>query len=290
MAQLIATVRDYHTISKAIELGMTGCILSCDFFATRQMGYFTKEEIAKAIVEYPELAIYTNINRIFVEDELLKLKEFLLWCSQHNLAGIYYSDPAVYMLAKELHIEDRLIYNQDTILTNHYDIQEYLQLGIQRCVISREITLEEIIAIIQNCGSHLELMIHGHTNLSYSKRRLLTNYFEEIKKDYPVDQIYLLEEESRNERMYIMQDEQGTHIFTGKCLQMVKELPLFMNQIDAVRIDGVFMSDEEVLDAIRFYASIINGQSTDEVYEAWIEPRKDQYHSGYLYTKTNISK
>lgn len=290
MTQLIATLRNESMISKAVQKGMTGCILSCEYFATRQMHYFTREEITQVIENYPQLAVYTNINRIFVEDELPKLREFLVWCASQKLAGIYYSDPAVYMIAKELKIEQCLIYNQDTILTNRCDIQEYLSLGIQRCVISREITLDEIQQILKSCGTHLELMIHGHTNLSYSKRRLLSNYFEEIKQEYSVDEIYSLEEESRHERMYIMQDEQGTHIFTGKRLQMVKELPVLLNQLDAVRIDGFLMKDEEVLEAIEAYASIMNGTDAETVYNTWILPNREQYQSGYLYQKTNISK
>ena len=287
--ELLASVQNVQDIPRYKELGMTGCILSCDYFATRQNRYFTQEEIVDAMNAYKDVMFYTIINRIFAQDELLKLEEFLLWCKKMNFTGIYYSDPAVYMLAKKYDMEDCLIYNQDTVLTNSLDIQAYLDLGIQRCVISREITLDEILEIMNRCEAKLELMVHGHMNLSYSKRRLLSCYFDEIDKAYATDKVYTLEEETRKDKMFIMQDEQGTHIFTGTRLQMIKEL-VKLSSLQAIRIDGVFMSADEVADAIRYYHQVLMGKDANEVYDAFIANHTELYTSGYLYQKTNIVK
>lgn len=287
--ELLVSIQSIHDIPRYKELGMTGCILSCDYFATRQNHYFTKEEIVCAMQENKEVQFYTIVNRIFAQDELSQLEEFLVWCKEVEFAGIYYSDPAVYMLAKKYGMENILIYNQDTVLTNSLDIQGYLDLGIKRCVISREITLDEILTIMDRCEDKLELMVHGHMNLSYSKRRLLSCYFDEIGEVYSTDKMYTLEEETRKDKMYITQDEQGTHIFTGTRLQMVKELPVLLS-LQAIRIDGVFMSSDEIADAIMYYAQILNGKDVNEVYDAFIAKDEELYTSGYLYQKTNIVK
>ena len=278
--ELITSVCSLHDIPQYKKLGMTGCILSCAYFATRHQVYFTKEEIALACALNPEVKFYTNINRIFAQDELEQLDAHMQWCKGMNFEGIYYSDPAVYMVAKKYGMQDRLIYNQDTVLTNSLDIQAYLDLGIKRCVISREITLDEIQEIIKRCDKKLELMVHGHMNLSYSKRQLVSCYFDEIEENYDTNCIYTLEEETRKDKMFIMQDEQGTHIFTGTRLQMVKELPLL--DIQAIRIDTIFMSAEEIATAIGWYHDVLNGK------EVVLDDKA--YTSGYLYQKTNIVK
>ena len=280
--ELIASVYSLNDIPRYTELGMTGCILSCDYFATRHGKYYTKEEIEKAVKENTGIKFYTNINRIFAQDELELLKEHLTWCKEVGFAGIYYSDPAVYMVAKSLGIHDILIFNQDTVLTNSLDIQGYLDLGIKRCVISREITLDEIKGIISRCGPKLELMVHGHMNLSYSKRRLVSCYFDEIGADLDTNCMYTLEEETRKDKMFITQDDQGTHIFTGTRLQMLEEVKEL--NLQAIRIETIFMNAEEIAKAISAYNKVLNHEEVDTTFSG------ELYTSGYLYQKTNIVK
>ena len=61
---------------------------------------------------------------------------------------------------------------------------------------------------------------------------------------------------------------------------MVKELPLL--DIQAIRIDGIFMSAEEIARAIGWYSDVLNGKEV--VLDDYA------YTSGYLYQKTNIVK
>lgn len=289
MCELIVPISSNEQIKTLADIGARAMLFSCDFFATRQMAYFNKDEFIKNVNTCKELNLksYTVINRMFVESELNELKEYMVFLKDLAIDGIYYSDPAVYVIAVELNMLSMLIFNQDTILTNSCDISAYLNLGIKRCVISREITLDEISEITkhnQNC----ELMIHGHMNLSYSKRMLAKAYFKEI--DVQSDsKVFTIIEEGREQKMYLYEDEQGTHIFTYECLQMVNELPMIMNDLKAVRIDGIFMNFQEILEATTNYVSIINGDDSSEVYDNWISNNED-YTSGYLYKKTNLVK
>ena len=280
--ELIASVYSLNDIPRYQELGMTGCILSCDYFATRHGKYYTKEEIEQAVKENSGVQFYTNINRIFAQDEIELLDSHLAWCKEVGFAGIYYSDPAVYMVAKKMGIENILIYNQDTVLTNSLDIQGYLDLGIKRCVISREITLDEIKEIIRRCEDKLELLVHGHMNLSYSKRRLVSCYFDEIGADLDTNCMYTLEEETRKDKMFIVQDAQGTHIFTGTRLQMLSEVKDL--SLQAIRIETIFMSADEIAEAISAYSKVLNNQEVEGTFSG------ELYTSGYLYQKTNIVK
>ena len=289
MCELIVPISSNEQIKTLADAKATAMVFSCDFFATRQMAYFNKNEFIKNVNTCKELNLnsYTVINRMFVESELGELKEYMIFLRDLAISGIYYSDPAVYVIAVELDMVSMLIFNQDTILTNSCDISAYLNFGIKRCVISREITLEEISEIIKN-NHNCELMIHGHMNLSYSKRMLAKAYFEEIAVQSD-SKVFTIIEEGREQKMYLYEDEQGTHIFTYECLQMVNELPKIMNDLKAVRIDGIFMNFEEILEATTNYTSIINGGNSSEVYDSWIS-NNDNYTSGYLYKKTNLVK
>ena len=121
--------------------------------------------------------MYVLVNRFFVEEELEALREHLQRLKDLDVDGIYYGDEGVYQEAKALGIENRLIYNPDTLITNHSDVQYYLDEGISMVTISKEITLDEICAIAKKVQGECEVIIHGRLNMMHSKRNLLSNYF-----------------------------------------------------------------------------------------------------------------
>ena len=291
MCELIAPLFRLDQIDELVQAKVSALTFSCDFFATKQERYFSQMEFESAVNSCHALGIkaYTFVNRIFVEDELAKLDEYLKWLKKIGVDGIYYHDHAVYIIAKKYDLVPLLIFCHDTILTNSYDIKSYLDLGIKRCVISCDITLEEINEIVA-LNSNCELMIHGHINLADSKRELLSVYFDEINRENSTGP-YTIVEETREQKMYIYEDQQGTHIFTSECLQMVKELPLLVGKVGAVNINGLFVDYQNILVAARNYARIIEGEDADEIYQNWIsKEEEDKYTSGYLYKKTNLVK
>ena len=290
MKELIAPLFEVNQITELFQAGANALTFSCAFFATKENCYFTRDDFTQAVERCHELGIkaYTFINRIFVEDELEKLEEYMKWLKDVRVDGIYYCDHAVYMAARKYDLTSRLIFSQDTILTNSYDIQAYLNTGIRRCVISCDITLEELVEIV-SVNHDCEVMIHGHLNLADSKRELIQVYSDEINEDNNRG-VYTIIEESREQKMYIFEDSHGTHIFTSECLQMVKELPLLLGNTKAFRISGLFSNYENVLIALSNYAAIINGKDATEVYKDWILNDEQKYTSGYLYRKTNLVK
>ena len=290
MCELIAPLLKLEQIDELAQAKATALTFSCDFFATKQECYFSLDEFEEVVNACHILGIktYTFVNRIFVEEELVKLDEYMMWLKKIGIDGIYYHDHAVYIAARKHDMVSSLIFCHDTILTNSYDIKSYLDLGIKRCVISCDITLEEINEIL-TLNSNCEIMVHGHLNLADSKRQLLNAYFDEIGTNYH-DGIYTIVEESREQAMYIYQDKQGTHVFTSECFQMVKELPSLVDKVGAIRIDGLFIDYNSVLVAVRNYASIINGGDASEIYRNWILANEKKYTSGYLYKKTNLVK
>ena len=290
MLELIVPLFDVKQITELFNAGANALTFSCAFFATKENSYFTRDDFTHAVKCCHELGIkaYTFVNRIFVEEELEQLDEYMKWLKVVDIDGIYYCDHAVYIAAKKYDLISRLVFCQDTVLTNSSDIEAYLSSGIKRCVISCDITLEEIVEIV-DINYDCELMIHGHLNLADSKRKLLQAYSDEIMVDNKAG-IYTIIEESREQKMYIFEDGQGTHVFTSECLQMVKELPLLLNKIKAFRISGLFSSYEEVLVAVSNYAAIIKGIDATEIYEDWILQDEQKYTSGYLYRKTNLVK
>ena len=88
------------------------------------------------------------------------------------------SDPGLILMARE-HWPDMPIHLSVQANTMNYAaVRFWQQLGIQRIILSRELSLDEIAEIRQQCPDmELEVFVHGALCIAYSGRCLLSGYF-----------------------------------------------------------------------------------------------------------------
>lgn len=184
---------------------------------------------------------YVNVNQIFHNEEILKLEDYLKLLISFNTDYIIFSDFGVYNIAKKLGIENKLIYNPDTLLTNYLDINLYKELNIYGCFISPILNIEEIKEIIKNKDIKLFYIGVGHINIFYSKRRLIDTYFDFVNKDYS-DGAYILKEETRQANYPFIQDEKGCHMFTPYAMSY-KKYSYDLEGLDYIVYDDYLIDD-----------------------------------------------
>ena len=161
--------------------------------------------------------------------------------------------------------------------------------------ISKEITLDEICTIARKVHGECEVLIHGRLNMMHSKRNLLSNYMSFLGKEEDLKNkmnLYLMEEH-RDEHMPILEDETGTHVFTGFTLSSFDEIKDMAEAgIHHFRIDGIFHDIDYVVEALKLYQSVLNGDRKGrEVYASYREKyESDHVTHGFYYTKTSKVK
>ncbi len=224
--------------------------------------------------------IYLNIDQIIHENDLQNVKKFMNEFKE--VLGFYYSDMAVYMIAKEMNIVDKLIYNPGTLVTSVADAEFYLELGIKRVCLSREITLDDIMKF-SHLGEKVEVIIHGKLNMFYSKRKLLTNYFTHIKME--VQKKGELEEEIRDERYPVIEDEHGTNIFHEKSVNSFEEFNALKSF--SKRIDGFLLDEFDYI--VELYMRIQKGEEGSSIKKEYLQ-KFDDISSGYYYKETLYKK
>ena len=297
MVDFIATPFAFGDIQKLQTAGAQSVLIAVPFFSARGAVCFPIEKLAdiKAECIRCQVHMYVLVNRIFVEEELDALREFLKLLKQLDVEGIYYGDEGVLYEAQRLDMKDRLIYNPDTLITNAMDMQYYLEEGIRMATISKEITLQEMCGIARDVQGECEVILHGRLNMMHSKRKLLTAYMDFLGKKEPVQdnhQLYLMEE-TRDDHMPIVEDALGTHVFTGFTLVSFEEIrELYEAGVRHFRIDGIFHDIEYVCEALRLYQDVLkgvrDGRQTYQEYEK--KYKEDHVSHGFYYTKTSKVK
>lgn len=185
------------------------------------------------------------------------------------------SDPGLIMLARERWPDMPLHLSVQANTVNAASVRFWRQIGLSRVILSRELSLDEIAEIRQECSDiELEVFIHGALCIAYSGRCLLSGYFNHRDanqgsctnscrweyrlehgdgEDFPAgpsqagqqrhpqaDRLYLLEERERpGELMPIFEDENGTYIMNSRDLRAVEHVArLVAIGIDSFKIEG----------------------------------------------------
>lgn len=296
MLDFVVTPFQMEDLEKVKQAGATSVVISTPFFSARGAAYFAVEQLEEVRTRCTQLKLrmYVQVNRFFSEDEVEKLRKHLQYLKEIHVDGIYYGDEGVLWEAMKLNMQDCLIYNPDTLITNKEDVQYYMDEGIQMVTLSKEITLEELCYIAQSVRGKVEVVIHGRLNMMHSKRALIRNYLDFIKqpKDIKDNHNLYIMEETRDERMPIVEDDLGTHVFTGYTLASFDELNALVEAgVSSLRIDGIFKDIDYVCEALTLYQAVLQGSDASAIYEQYKDTySEDNVTKGFYYTKTSKVK
>ena len=191
------------------------------------------------------------------------------------------SDPGLILLVREHfpHMPIHLSVQANTV--NAAAVRFWRQAGISRVILSRELSLDEIASIRQDCpDTELEVFIHGALCIAYSGRCLLSGYFNhrdpnqgtctnacrwEFKthgaRTCSAGDVHLLEEPQKRagEYMPIEEDEHGTYILNSRDLRAIEHVERLVEMgIDSFKIEGRTKSPYYVARTVQAYRQAID--------------------------------
>jgi len=280
--RIVARLKKLTEQEKLINLGV-GVFLVDTPLAVKRVNVDLYHELDK-IDKRP---IYLLVNKMIHEEDVPVLKEILIKAKDNKVSGIVAADLTVMVVAKELGMNNLVIYQPGTMNTNSFDNQYFSQAGIKGLTISKEITLDEIKNICENHTLELSLVGHGYLDMFYSRRKLLSNYFiykGVNRKNVKENDSFRLKEEMRSESLYpIFEDDGGTHVFRDKALESFVEVSTLKDYLSDFFVERIFMADEEYYDSLSVYNDF------DQA-DAFLEKYGSKYNKGFYYQYTEKLK
>ena len=201
-----------------------GIILSLKDYSIGSNVYYDLDEI-KEIVKNTNKEIFINMNNNIMNNEIEELKTILKELDKLNIKGIFFYDIAILQLKRELKLNVNLIWNQTHMVNNYKTCDYYYSKGVKYALLGKEITLEEILEIINKSKITSMVEVVSIPNIAFSKRLLLTNYYKDLGKDikYELD----IEEKVTNDKYLVKEEDKGTSFFQEKIINgtsIIKEL------------------------------------------------------------------
>ena len=261
--ELLSPAGDMERLKMSVLYGADAVYLAGTSFGMRSFaGNFTPEELPLAVKYAHDHGVkaHVTVNTMPRNDEVICLPEYLEQLDAAGVDALILADLGAFTLAGKYapHCQ-RHISTQQSI-ANYECAQAWFDLGAQRVVLARELSLEEIRQIRRKVSPELEIETFGHGAMcvSWSGRCLLSNYMTGRDSNRGAcaqpcrDQYALMEEKRPGEYFPVFEDEKGTYILNSRDMCMIDHLDDLMDAgVDCIKIEGRAKS--------AYYAAIVTG-------------------------------
>ena len=301
--ELLAPAGDLEKLKIAIIYGADAVYLGGKEYGLRaSAGNFTMEEIKEGVefAHKHQAKVYVTVNIFAHNQDLVNLPEYLQELEYAGVDAIIFSDPGVWKISREINSKLELHLSTQANTTNWASGKFWEEHGVQRLVLARELSFEEIREIREKVKLELEIFVHGAMCISYSGRCLLSNYM--VGRDanlgecaQPCRWNYALVEEKRPNLQYpIFEDERGSYIFNSQDLCLIRHLPELINVgVDSLKIEGRMKSIHYVATVVQAYRKALNAYYADPEgfvfddswYEEILKVSHRDYTTGFLLGK-----
>ena len=176
--ELLSPVGSHDSLLASIENGADAIYLGGKLFNARAYATnFDDEELKKA-VEYAHqrgVKVYVVVNIILRDDELREAIDYISYLYDIDVDALIIQDLGLLRLIKNV-LPDFEVHGSTQMSINNYMGAAFLKdLGFERVVLARELSIEEISEINEKADIELEIFIHGALCVSYSGQCLISS-------------------------------------------------------------------------------------------------------------------
>jgi len=261
--ELLAPAGDMERLRMAVLYGADAVYLAGTTFGMRAFaGNFEGDELLEAVrfAHENNVRVHVTVNTMPRNDEIRQLPAYLEQLDAAGVDALIMADMGAFTMAGRYapHCE-RHISTQASI-ANYACANAWHDLGADRVILARELSLQEIREIRANTPKELEIeaFVHGAMCVSYSGRCLLSNYMTGRDSNRGACaqpcryQYYLMEEKRPGEYFPVFEDEKGTYIMNSRDMCMIDHIEDLMDAgLDSLKIEGRAKS--------AYYAAVVTG-------------------------------
>lgn len=278
---------DEPLLDSLIKTPIDGVVLGVRPFAHRMRETYAPKDLGP-LVEHARnhgKRVLLNMNAIIHEGDLDALDHVLGKIKGLAFDGILFADLALANKAADHGLKHRLIYDAETYLTNHQDVQFWEEEKIKGAIGARQLPLEDILSIAEKSELPFGIQGHGHVNMFHSARPLVENFFkhsgEEDPGKYNNTPLEMVEAKREDEPYPVYQDDFGTHVFRSKPMHSFNVIDRLKEVLDYFIVDTLFYGEERV----RIIADDLV-KARDEGTDATLLARYEDHDEGFLHKKT----
>nr|WP_304217409.1 U32 family peptidase [Fredinandcohnia onubensis] len=283
--ELLAPAGNLEKLKIAVHYGADAVFIGGQEYGLRSNAdNFTLEEIAEG-VEFAKkygAKIYVTTN-IFAHNENIDgLDEYLVGLENAGVSGIIVADPLIIETCKRVAPKMEVHLSTQQSLSNWKAVQFWKEEGLERVVLARETSAEEIKEMKEKVDIEIETFVHGAMCIAYSGRCTLSNHMtardsnrggccQSCRWDYELFKL----DENENE-VALFGDSDAPFAMSPKDLKLIESIPRMIELgIDSLKIEGRMKSIHYIATVVSVYRKVIDAYSADPdnfvIDEEWLK-------------------
>lgn len=270
--ELLAPAGNLEKLKIAVHYGADAVFIGGKEFGLRSNAdNFSLEEMAEGVQFANKYGarIYVTTN-IFAHNENMDgLEEYLMGLQEAGVSGIIVADPMIIETCRRVAPKLEVHLSTQQSLSNWKAVQFWKEEGLERVVLARETSAEEIKEMKEKVDIEIETFIHGAMCIAYSGRCVLSNHMtardsnrggccQSCRWDYD---LYKL---SDNGEEALFNEDDAAFAMSPKDLNLIQSIPKMIELgIDSLKIEGRMKSIHYVATVVSVYRKVIDAYCAD---------------------------
>ena len=246
--ELVSPAGGLDKLKVALRYGADAVYLGGKSFNLRaKSSNFSFAQLEEAVhyVRQHGKRLFVALNILAHAREIKALPAFIKRLDQLGVDAVIVSDLGVLDLVQENSQLPVHVSTQASV-TNWRSARMWQRLGAKRCVLARELTLDEIKRIKDKLPEmELEVFVHGAMCMTYSGRCNLSSYFADRDGNRGVCSntcrwnYHVVEEKRPNEYFPVYEDDSGSYIYNSKDLCTIEFIDKIIDAgVTGLKIEG----------------------------------------------------
>ena len=176
--EILAPAGSYESLKAAISAGADAVYIGGSKFGARAYANNLDEEQMLEAIDYVHLhgrKIYLTVNTLLKDDEIEELYDYLLPYYKQGLDAVIVQDVGVFEFVKKNFPKLPIPVSTKMTVTNVLGAEFFKELGAERIVPARDLSLEESRKMKRETGLEIECFVHGAICYCYSGQCLLSS-------------------------------------------------------------------------------------------------------------------
>lgn len=272
--EILAPAGTLEKLKTAIHYGADAVYIGGNAYGLRsRAGNFSYEEMEEgvAFARKHHAKVYVAANMVTHEGNQAGAGEFFRQLRDIGIAAVIISDPALIEICVTEAPGLAIHLSTQASSTNYQALEFWHNEGLERVVLAREVSMEEVAEIRRHTSIEIEAFIHGAMCISYSGRCVLSNHMsmrdanrggcsQSCRWKYDLYDLPL--------------DQERHSLTTGRVsepfsmsavdLSMIEHLPdLIENGVDSLKIEGRMKSIHYVSTVVNVYRKAVDTYLAD---------------------------
>ncbi|WP_419096032.1 peptidase U32 family protein [Rossellomorea pakistanensis] len=282
--ELLAPAGNLEKLKIAVHYGADAVYIGGQEYGLRSnAGNFTFEEMREGVEFAKEYGakIYVTTNIYAHNENIDGLEDYLKGIQEAGVAGIIVADPLIIETCRRVAPKVEVHLSTQQSLSNWKAVEFWKKEGLDRVVLARETSGEEIREMKEKVNIEIETFIHGAMCIAYSGRCTLSNHMtardsnrggccQSCRWDYGLYEL----NDTRENALFSTND--APFAMSPKDLKLVESIPEMIELgIDSLKIEGRMKSIHYIATVVSVYRKVIDAYcenpDTFKIKKEWLK-------------------